>query len=522
MEGKEEFHLPLNNFSDAQRLDFKMKILELNEVAYRMLGFKRADLLGANLTAIISLEDQPRVPERIKELSKYERLLFEGNLIHRNSTSIPVEISLKLVSREGDGLIQAFIRNITKRKQAEQQVVDYTLQLENLYLTLNEEINKARQVHQRTLPKSLPMPKGISLAAHYQPAEKLGGDFYDVVQLGKKLIIYLSDVTGHGVDGAMLSMFVKHTIRGFLFFAPEENICPEKILSYLSAQFHQKELSDEYFICIFLAVLNLETMELTYSAAGFQDTPLVRLGNGEHLKLISKGLFLSSAFSDELLNLQEKSIFLTPGTTIFFNTDGLTEQSSQGTYYGTRLPSVFYESSHLSPELIARIVIEDFRNFNGGSLQGSDDITFLVLQVDPHLRVSEHLELINDFRELNNMHEKASAILGDCKGADLFLVCLHELAANAIEHGNRLDREKNISVEVIITDRFIQGNVQDQGGGFNWREQIIKPFDLAGTSERGRGLAMVRICSEKLFYNDKGNRAMFVIEACQEENNHVD
>ncbi|MGI5882187.1 MAG: PAS domain S-box protein, partial [Dethiobacteria bacterium] len=373
----------VENNNDALFIrDFAGKIIDLNNTACRMLGYKRRELLGANVDMIHSPRERELASVRTSQLMKNDQLLFEGELMHRDGRPVPVEVSIKVVSREGGGLIQSFVRDITERKESERQIAKYTSELEGLYLKLDEEINKARQVHERTLPKSLPRVKGLSFAAHYQPAEKLGGDFYDVERVGKKLIIYLSDVTGHGVDGAMLSVFVKHTIKGYLSFSPGERIHPDKILRYLSVRFRQKSLPAEYFICIFLAVLDLETMELTYTAAGFQDTPLVRLGNGERLKLVSRGLFLSPAFSEELLNLQEKGIKLTPGTTIFFNTDGLTEQLAGGEYYGKRLPGVFYGHSHLPPQSIAEIIREDFRQFNGGSLQGRDDITFLVLKVE--------------------------------------------------------------------------------------------------------------------------------------------
>ena len=512
----------VENTNDALFVrDFKGEILDLNDTACRLLGYKREELLGINLAAIRSPEEQARTSERLGQLLKENKLLFEGTLMHKNGSPIPVEISQAVISREGDGLIQSFARDITGRKRNEQQIAAYTAKLEGLYQKLEAEMNKAREVHKRTLPKELPVIKGISLAAHYQPAEELGGDFYDVVQRGKKLVIYLSDVTGHGADGAMLSVFVKHTIKGYLSFAPEEGIRPEKILRYLSAQFHQKNLPPEYFICTFLAVLDLETKELTYTAAGFQDAPLVRLGNGKRLKLMSKGLFLSPAFPDELLNLQEKSIHLTPGTTVFFNTDGLTEQGAKNTYYGTRLPAVFYENCHLPPSLLAQTVCEDFRNFNGGSLQGNDDITFLILQIDPNPKKIKRLELSSDFAELEHLRTKVSGILGNHKEVDLFLACLHELASNAIEHGNRLDKEKTVSVEIVITDRFIQGSVEDQGEGFNWRNQIDKPLELEGVAERGRGIAMARICSRHLLYNDKGNRATFILKGLKEDNNHA-
>ncbi len=383
-ESEKRYRTIVENTNDALFTHtFDGKITDLNETAHRMLGYKQSELIGANLKTIRSPEEQKHAPQRIKQLLKDGKLIYEGMLMHKNGTPIPVEVSMKVVSYEGDGLIQGFVRDITERKQAEQQIVSYAVELEGLNLKLNAEMNKAKEVHERTFPKELPKVKGLSLAAHYQPAEKLGGDFYDVIQQGKKLIIYLSDVTGHGVDGAILSVFVKHTINGYLFFSTEDQVRPKNILRYLSRQFQQKNLPVEYFICIFLAVLDLETMEFTYTAAGFQDAPMIKLGNGECSNLVSKGLFLTPSFPEELLSLQEKKIRLTPGTTIFFNTDGLTEQYVNGTYYGMRLPTVFYEHSSLPPQEIARIIREDFRKFNGGSLQGNDDITFLILQVDP-------------------------------------------------------------------------------------------------------------------------------------------
>ena len=409
------------------------------------------------------------------------------------------------------------IRDITDRKLAEEKIDSYTLelkqkgaQLEQLYQQLDEEINKARMVHERILPSQLPDTEGLSFAAHYQPAQKMGGDFYDVIQKEGRIIFYLSDVSGHGLDGAMLSVFVKHTIKSYVAFTSVESIGPAGILCHLAEQFCQENYPEEFFVCVFMAVLDLDTMKLTYSGAGFQDKPLVYLGNGKKTTLSSRGLFISPNFPPELFSLQEQSIHLTPGTTIFLNTDGLTEQSNNGTYYIKRLPSVFYEHAHLAPQIIAQAVVDDFRAFNRGSLQGSDDITFLVLQVDSEEKKTHRLELTSDFKELSRLQEDVLKITGTGH-ADIFMTCLHEMAANAMEHGNRLDPQKTVSVEITLTDKYILASVEDQGQGFNWCDKIDRPLDLEGSRDRGRGIAMTRICADEFFYNDQGNRASFVI-----------
>ncbi len=123
-------------------------------------------------------------------------------------------------------------------------------------------------------------------------------------------------------------------------------------------------------------------MELSYSGAGFQELPLVRKGNGERQRLISKGLPISAAIPQELMDFTAEHITLTPGTTVLLTTDGLTEQVVGETQYGSRLEDVFHAHGHLSPEVVVRRINEDFCQFNNGSQQGDDDITFLVLQAD--------------------------------------------------------------------------------------------------------------------------------------------
>jgi len=179
----------------------------------------------------------------------------------------------------------------------------------------------------------------------------------------------------------MLSVFAKEVIVGYVRLKPHD-LHPHKILHHLNRQYRRNNYPDDYFIYIFLAVLDLDTREMRYAGAGFHDSPLAKLGTGEQLKLVSKGLPISCAIPPELVKFEKHSIILTPGTTLLFNTDGLTEQKAGDLFYGDRLQKVFYANSHLSPEYISLAIKEDFRHFNKGSLQGDDDITLVIIQVD--------------------------------------------------------------------------------------------------------------------------------------------
>lgn len=490
-------------------------LLEVNRAACTYTGYRRDELLGMNVSDLHPGGDDEEHSERVRIWREWrvgQKVSIETQHQRRDGSLFPVEVSAGKALIGGEEYILGIVRDITDRRQTERKLAAYTKEIEDLYHTLHEEMNKARNIHEHILPSTLPHVEGISFDAHYQPAERMGGDFYDVIRVGDKLVIYLSDVSGHSLDSAMLSFFVKHTIKGFLSLSSLESLTPENILAHLAEEFQQTNYPQEYFICIFMGVLDLETMEFVYSGAGFQDTPLVSMGNGERLALKSRGLFITSIFSLDKLSLEERRIELTPGTTIFFNTDGLTEEGEPGAFYGDRLSEVFYEREYLPPDRISQAVVEDFRDFNHGSLQGRDDITFLVMQVEPERREEHIFRLRSDFEEVKRLREEVLEVFGGSEEVYPLLTCLNELLFNAIEHGNGLELERVVLVEILVMDGYIEVTVEDEGEGFDWGRAMERSLDLEGSSERGRGIAMVQVFSDALYYNERGNRATFYLE----------
>ncbi len=427
------------------------------------------------------------------------------------AAAMPLSPDVSVSIFQEDPLLLLTISDITERRKADQKIAEYTRKLQQLYGQLDEEMDKARRVHEWTLPREFPDVPGLSFAACYYPAQRLGGDFYNVIKVDNKVILYLSDVMGHGMDGAMLSFFVKEAIDSYISLKPGE-IHPEKIMRHLDRQYRLKNFQEEYHIGIFLAVLELETMEMSYCGAGFQAFPLVWRGDGQVFQLISKGLPISSVFPTELMDFKEEYLDLPPGTTIFFSTDGLPEQVVNQELYKERLEKVFSHNSYLPPDLIVQVIKEDFREFNQGTLQGEDDITFCILQVDPEQKKSLCLELESRLEELKRLQEEVFSILpGIEEGSDLF-AGLHEMAANAVEHGNKFNPDKKVFVEITVTAEYLAATVEDQGDGFNWQDKLNNSLNLQGTEERGRGIIMTNMICQGPYYNEKGNRALIFVK----------
>ncbi len=264
----------------------------------------------------------------------------------------------------------------------QRELIKKNRKIEELYNKLDEELNKARKIHERTLPTNFPELDNLEIAAYYQPARKIGGDFYNVIKKDNKVIFYLSDVTGHGLEGAIVSAFVKEAIDSYIKLKPND-ISPENLMRHLHEQYKRDDYPGDYFISFFLGILDLETCELSFTGAGFQESMLVYLDKEKKCSFISEGPPISNVIPLELMDFRPDKITLEPGSTIMINTDGLTEQLVNEKTFYERKEKVFYENAHLSPEHIKAAINEEFKSFNDGLVQGKDDITYLIIQISP-------------------------------------------------------------------------------------------------------------------------------------------
>jgi serine phosphatase RsbU (regulator of sigma subunit) len=92
---------------------------------------------------------------------------------------------------------------------------------------IEQELRVARVIQQTLLPKDIPQPEGWEIAALWQPAREVSGDFYDFFSFPDgKLGIVIADVTDKGVPAAL----VMATTRSILRSAAERWSSPGKIL----------------------------------------------------------------------------------------------------------------------------------------------------------------------------------------------------------------------------------------------------------------------------------------------------
>lgn len=85
--------------------------------------------------------------------------------------------------------------------------------IELLYNELRRSLDLSKQLQRMMLPMPLALSGSVWLTSHYQPSEMVGGDVYDFVPSGDEMLIYVADISGHGVQSALLCAAVKSIVR---------------------------------------------------------------------------------------------------------------------------------------------------------------------------------------------------------------------------------------------------------------------------------------------------------------------
>src|SRR5204863_6580723 len=128
--------------------------------------------------------------------------------------------------RIGQGVLdqRIEIRSGDELETLAEEINGMTLRLRESYVALErttaererhqQELRIARDIQQALLPREIATPAGWSISTHYQPAQVVGGDLYDLLPLpGGLLGLVIGDVAGEGVPAALLMATTRTVLR---------------------------------------------------------------------------------------------------------------------------------------------------------------------------------------------------------------------------------------------------------------------------------------------------------------------
>jgi sigma-B regulation protein RsbU (phosphoserine phosphatase) len=236
------------------------------------------------------------------------------------------------------------------------------------------ELDEAREIQAGLLPRALPRLPGLALAAHWQPAREVAGDYYDVLSLGDdRAALCIADVTGKGMPAALLMSNLQATVKTFAATAESPDVLCRRVNRIMAANMAQGR-----FITFFYGVLDAATRTLAYTNAG-HNPPLLLRRDGTCEALETGGLLLG-AFPDA--EYAQARIELRAGDRLVLFTDGLVEaESATRELYGDeRLLAILRRHATESAEELQRRILAAAAEHCGGEFQ--DDATLIVIAVD--------------------------------------------------------------------------------------------------------------------------------------------
>ncbi len=136
---------------------------------------------------------------------------------------------------------------------------------------LEKEVRFAQRVQIALLPTEPPKRlKGVEVAAAFDPAREVGGDFHDyLAPESNTMVVAVGDVSGKGVPAALYSAFAAELVRGRTFrrrYLPERS-SPASVLASINTILHQRQL-EEYYCTLCYTIFDLKRRTMTMANSG--------------------------------------------------------------------------------------------------------------------------------------------------------------------------------------------------------------------------------------------------------------
>lgn len=101
------------------------------------------------------------------------------------------------------------------------------------------------------------------------------------------------------------------------------------------------------------------------------------------------------------------------------------------------------------------------------------------------------------------------------KNFNRVLLCISEAVVNSIDHGNRNDDDKNVSIEITRFKEKIDIRISDEGCGFDHANLGDPTAQQNLKKEAGRGIHIIKSLSDSLEFRNKGKCVRFKVKVCE-------
>jgi sigma-B regulation protein RsbU (phosphoserine phosphatase) len=239
-------------------------------------------------------------------------------------------------------------------------------------LALKGDLEIAREIQFGLLPFEPFSKRGVTIAAAMRPANTVGGDYFDIIEVGEdRVAVVVGDVAGKGIPAALLMALLQGSLRTLLSAGLRGAPLVAALNDHLYANIPANRL-----ITLFYSELDLATGLLFYVNAG-HNAPRVLRADGTVETLPATGVALGVMRG---LTYDCGGTSLAPGDALFVYTDGVTEafDAADREYGEERLDRVLRANPGAPPERLLDLVRDDVADFCGPT-RLRDDLTVLAV-----------------------------------------------------------------------------------------------------------------------------------------------
>ena len=239
-----------------------------------------------------------------------------------------------------------------------------------------KELETAREIQAGLIPTQIPQLDGLQIAASWQPARGVGGDYFDVIKLDDhRVAICIADVVGKGIAAALLMANVQAAVKAFA----AQHTSPSEMCERLNGVLCSN-LATGKFVTFFYGVVDTEAKTFAYCNAG-HCLPLLARFAGK-IEACGEGGTVLGVFPDsKYLNA---TLHLEPGDKILLFTDGITEATNpSGEEYGdVRVRQRLTDASDGGITTLHGRLMSEVSDFCKGDF--ADDATLVLVSFTPN------------------------------------------------------------------------------------------------------------------------------------------
>ncbi|MCC3411084.1 MAG: PP2C family protein-serine/threonine phosphatase [Microcoleus sp. PH2017_02_FOX_O_A] len=262
---------------------------------------------------------------------------------------------------------------------ANQEITVLNDRLKSENMRMSAELDVTRKIQQMLLPKDRELKEviGLDIAGFMEPADEVGGDYYDVLQHEGKVKIGIGDVTGHGLESGVLMIMLQTAVRTLLTYNEAD---PVRFLTAINTVIYDNMQRMKCDKNASLALLDYHEGMLKLS--GQHEEMIVVRCNGSAERFDTIDLGFPIGLDEDIADFVAQTLVqLHSGDVVVLYTDGITEaRNMKKVLYGLdRLIKVIQINWQRTATEIRHAVIDDVRS-HIGQQKVFDDITLLILK----------------------------------------------------------------------------------------------------------------------------------------------